>query len=277
MLRVVKNRHTTLLALLTVALYVGAVAVGLRVVTLNFRMPLIDPPAPKGLAMWHPPSLASIPNGSKGDSIRLGEKIFNQTPLYAAAHVGGKVSCDDCHAGGGTQPLASPMVGMPAAFPMYSERAKRKITLKDRIQECFVRSENGKPLDDDGVEMRAVVDYITWLSQPQPRMAPYTGRGLVKLPNLTGDPRHGERIYDAQCSGCHGDKGEGRWPNPPLWGADSFNDGAGMHGIPKMAAFVQQNMPANRKGMLTPQEAYDVSAFIHTQPRPAFNTAYAHF
>jgi thiosulfate dehydrogenase len=227
--------------------------------------------------MWQPPSRASIPAGSKGASILLGEHIFNETPIYAAEHTGARVSCDNCHAGHGTQPFASPMVGLPAAFPMYSARAGRDITLKDRIQECFVRSENGKPLDSNGAEMTAVVDYITWLSQPTESTAPYTGRGLVALPKLTPDPQHGATIYRAQCAGCHGENGEGRWPYPPVWGPDSFNDGAGMNGIPKMAAFVQQNMPMNRKGMLTPQEAYDVSAFIHAQPRSAFNPAYAHF
>ncbi len=44
-----------------------------------------------------------------------------------------------------------------------------------------------------------------------------------------------------------------------------------------MAAFVQHNMPQNRPGILTPQEAYDVSAFIHAQPRPAFNPAYKNY
>ena len=64
---------------------------------------------------------------------------------------------------------------------------------------------------------------------------------------------------------------------PPLWGPDSFNDGAGMHGVRKMAAFVQHNMPQNRPGILTPQDAYDVAGFIHKQPRPAFNPAYKNF
>jgi thiosulfate dehydrogenase len=86
--------------------------------------------------------------------------------------------------------------------------------------------------------------------------------------NLKTDPLHGADIYAAQCAGCHGSNGEG---NPylisPLWGDGSFNDGAGMYSIRKMAAFVQHNMPQNRMGILTPQEAYDVSAFIHNQPR----------
>ena len=269
------------MAALTVGLYVLAIIVGLRVKDLSFLSDLSTitghKPGPPYLAMWHPPSRSSIPNGPKGDSIRLGERIFNETPIYAAEHTGANISCDSCHAGHGTQPFASPMVGLPAVFPQYNARAGRKITLKDRIQECFVRSENGKPLDDDGPEMTAVVDYITWLSQPSDKTAAYVGRGLIKLPDLTPDPKHGAGIYYAQCAGCHGQHGEGRWPHPPLWGPNAFNDGAGMNGIPKMAAFVQQNMPMNRKGILTPQEAYDVSAFIHSQPHPAFNPEYAHF
>ena len=54
-------------------------------------------------------------------------------------------------------------------------------------------------------------------------------------------------------------------------------DGAGMNSVQKMAAFVQHNMPQNRMGILSPQDAYDVSAFIHTQPRPAFNQEYKSF
>jgi thiosulfate dehydrogenase len=64
---------------------------------------------------------------------------------------------------------------------------------------------------------------------------------------------------------------------PALWGKNSFNDGAGMNQVPKMAAFVQHNMPQNRMGILTPQEAYDVAAFVHQQPRPAFNQAFKHY
>jgi thiosulfate dehydrogenase len=44
-----------------------------------------------------------------------------------------------------------------------------------------------------------------------------------------------------------------------------------------MAAFAQHNMPQNRMGILSPQDAYDVSEFVQLQPRPAFNNAYKHF
>jgi thiosulfate dehydrogenase len=104
------------------------------------------------------------------------------------------------------------------------------------------------------------------------------GRGLLALADLPADPERGAAIYATQCAGCHGANGEGRRPVfPALWGPNSFNDGAGMHGIKKMAAFVQHNMPQNRMGILTPQQAYDVAAYIHTQPRPAFNNQFAHY
>jgi len=50
-----------------------------------------------------------------------------------------------------------------------------------------------------------------------------------------------------------------------------------MNNINKMAAFVQHNMPQNRMGILSAQEAYDVAGFVHAQPRPVFNTAYKNF
>jgi thiosulfate dehydrogenase len=262
-------------------LYCGAIFVGMKVKDLSglselpsfsTEVALLRKPA------WKPPSLATIPNGAHGDSIRMGMQIFNETPLYAAQYARARISCTSCHAEGGIQPYASPMVETPAAFPQFNARSGHVISLKDRIQECFVRSENGKPLEYNGATMLAVVDYIGWLSTPEPERKRYVGRGLVALKDLTPDPVRGQQIYAVQCAGCHGQNGEGR-PNefPPLWGPNSFNDGAGMNGVKKMAAFVKMNMPQNRMGMLTAQEAYDVSAFIHLQPRPAFDKAYAHY
>ena len=266
---------------LIVLLYCSAIAVGLRVRTLRGLSEFPDHAARDAAFQrlgWTPPAQSSIPGGTLGDSIRRGDAIFNETPLFASHFTPSKVSCASCHAEGGIQPFASAVVGVGATFPQYNQRAGHVISLEDRIQECFVRSENGKPLDYKGPEMRAIVDYIAWLSKPEPGRRPYIGRGLVKLPDLKPEPARGKAIYAEQCAGCHGEHGEGK-PNifPPLWGPDAFNDGAGMHGIAKMAAFVQHNMPQNRMGILSAQEAYDVSAYIHEQPRPAFNPAYKTF
>ena len=262
-------------AAFTFILYGAFILAGLAVKDLKFdRSEVSTHPGMAGT----PPPESSIPRGPRGNSIRLGRLLFTETPLYASQHATAKVKCSDCHAEGGMQPFASPVVAVPALFPMFNQRAGHIISLQDRIQECFVRSENGTPIDYNGEQMHALVDYINWLSMPEPSRQKFKGRGLVSLPELKPDPAHGAQIYASQCAGCHGQQGEGYLPLfPPLWGPNSFNDGAGMNGIPKMAAFVQHNMPQNRMGILSAQESYDVSAYIHAQPRPAFNRAYAKF
>jgi thiosulfate dehydrogenase len=264
------SRAVALIGGLTVLLYIAAIFFGFYVKDLSFDRSRFT----HGMD-WQPPPSASVPDDATGDKIRRGALIFDQTPLFASANAGNNLSCSDCHAEGGIQPYAAPMVNLPAEFPWYSKRAGHKISLKQRIQECFVRSENGKPLDYNGATMDDLMAYINWLSQPEPNHKPFQGRGLIDLPELKPNPTNGEQIYYTQCAGCHGNDGLGRAPMfPPLWGPKSFNDGAGMDKLPKMASFVQHNMPQNRMGILTPQQAYDVSAFIHQQPRPAFNPAY---
>jgi thiosulfate dehydrogenase len=227
---------------------------------------------------WQLPDAQSIPGGARGASILYGKQLMENTPALAPAYVGSRLTCNHCHIAGGIAPYAAPLVGTAQSFPKFSQRAGRIITLQDRIEECFVRSENGRPLPYDSREMQALVDYIGWLSQPAPQRLPFVGRGLITLPALTPDPVRGAQIYATQCAGCHGTDGAGGHPIfPPLWGPESFNTGAGMNRIAKMAAFVQANMPQNRKGALTAQEAYDVADYIHAQPRPAFNPAYSKY
>lgn len=207
--------------------------------------------------------------------IHQGKLIFDETPKYAKDYVGAKVACGDCHIQSGTAAYAAPMINLAGLFPMYNKRAGRVISLQNRIQECFARSENGRPLPVDSHEMQALVAYINWLSRDGEKGKPYAGRGFVKMPALTGDPVRGKAVYASQCAICHGTDGAGVSPIlPPVWGPDSYNDGAGMNNPDKMAAFVMHNMPQNNPGTLTSQEAYDVSAFIHTMPRPKFNEAY---
>ena len=210
--------------------------------------------------------------------VRQGKIVFDETPKYASAFVGNKLSCNDCHIQSGTADKAAPMINLAGLFPQYNKRAGRVISLQDRIRECFVRSENGKPLPDDSEAMRGLVAYINWLSRDGVKGKAYEGRGLAKLPMLTGNPKAGKLIYTEQCAACHGKHGTGAMPIlPPLWGRNSYNDGAGMDKPEKMAAFVSVNMPQNHPGTLTPQQAYDVSAYIHTMPRPKFNKAYKNY
>jgi thiosulfate dehydrogenase len=239
-------------------------------VSVSFSAPR-TPQAADSRKVWVAPDPATIPTGPLGDSIRLGMQVFNETPKYAERYVGNKLSCTHCHIDGGTVSQGMPMVGLPGLFPMYRDREKAVVTFEERIEQCFQRSESGHRIPNDGPEMTGLVAYTQWLSKDEVTGRPFPGRGLANLPELTGDPAKGGKIYSEQCSVCHGADGAGKLPvAPALWGPNSYSDGAGMNQIPKMAAFVQHNMPQTAPGTLTPQEAYDVAAFVNSKPHTVF-------
>jgi thiosulfate dehydrogenase len=194
------------------------------------------------------------------------------------------LNCTNCHLNAGTVAGGSPFVGISAFFPSYAPRAGRVITLADRINGCFLRSMNGKPLPVDSADMNAMVAYFDWMkreTKPQDKVA---GRGVgVMSMAIKPDVENGKRVYAAQCAVCHGKDGEGlkqadgRVIYPPLWGDNSFNIGAGMARTYTAAAFIQHNMPIGShekfplgQGGLSDQEAVDVAEYFSHQPRPDF-------
>jgi thiosulfate dehydrogenase len=221
------------------------------------------------------PTISSPRGDDQSQLVRQGRQIFDETPRYAPSYTGAKIACGDCHINSGNEPYAVPMVDLAGQFPMVSKRAGRMISLEERIQECFLRSENGRPPPPDSPEMHALVAYINWLSRAEVNGKPYPGRGLVKLAALTGDATKGKQAYASQCAACHGRRGAGFPPTmPPVWGPASYNDGAGINRTDTMAAFLFHNMPKNHPGTLTTQQSFDIAAFLHTMPRPKFNQAY---
>jgi thiosulfate dehydrogenase len=72
---------------------------------------------------------------------------------------------------------------------------------------------------------------------------------------------------------CHGESGEGQTSGeeyvfPALWGADSFNWGAGMHRINTAAGFIKANMPFGKGGTLSDEDAWHAAAFMNSHERP---------
>ena len=58
---------------------------------------------------------------------------------------------------------------------------------------------------------------------------------------------------------------------PPLWGNDSYNNGAGMNRVITAAQFIKANMPFDdlyESQKLTDEEAYDVAGYINQMQRP---------
>lgn len=199
-------------------------------------------------------------------------------------NVGNALNCASCHLNAGTVADGSPYVGVSAFFPGYAPRAGRVITLAERINGCFLRSMNGKPLPPDSEQMQAMVAYFDWMRRETRPGDKVEGRGVGKVSHrIVPAVDNGKRIYAAQCALCHGSNGEGvkddagRWVYPPLWGDESFNIGAGMARTYTAAGFVQRNMPIAfhdrfplGQGGLTDQEAVDVAEYFTHQPRPDF-------
>lgn len=208
------------------------------------------------------------------DMIVLGYDIMLHTPKYASVYMGNTLSCTNCHFCGGNttggKNGAISLVGVVCSYPSYSERDHKTITIEDRIQNCFMRSLNGKAIPKDSKEVQALVHYFNWISQDVRHFKKIPWRGLRNL-NSTHTPnaKNGATYYAEFCAPCHGDHGEGSMQAPPLWGENSFNDGAGMHTLPRLSAFIYDNMPYENPN-LTVEQALDIAGFIILQDRPHF-------
>jgi thiosulfate dehydrogenase len=250
----------------------------------RLRAELGAQPANTAGPRFEAPRLADMLKEKNAAQLILGARLNIETGRLLPQHVGNGLNCANCHLNAGTVGGGSPYVGVSAAFPSYAARAGRVITLEDRINGCFPRSMNGKPLPPGSQDMQAMLAYIEWMRRDAQPGEKVPGRGIGKIDQkLKPDPVNGERIYHAQCAACHGAQGEGirspsgQWVYPALWGAQSFNIGAGMARTYTAAAFVKRNMPIALhdrfplgQGGLSDQEAVDVAEFFTHQPRPDF-------
>jgi len=191
-----------------------------------------------------------------------------------------RMACASCHLGGGTETGMLSLLQSAAVYPRFSGRDGGMRDLTDRINGCMTRSMNGRALPRDSPEMVAMVAYVTSLGE----VYAATGAGqravnepaAFKTPARAADLPAGERVFGDRCAICHGANGAGlqATPNradgyvfPPLWGPDSFNDGAGMHRVLTAARFIKAKMPLGQPD-LTDDQAFDVAAFINSKPRP---------
>jgi len=230
----------------------------------------------------------SLDDSRLSADIRLGFRIFTNTRGEVPQFTPGRMSCNNCHLNGGQREKSLPLIGVVGMFPEYNRRSGRLFTLGDRIVDCFLRSQNatGAPgaVEDPpsltSREVLAVVAYLTWLSKGYQVGANPAWRGQNAIPAASLipiaklDPARGESIFLDRCTTCHGTDGQGvsigdKRPGP-LWGPDSWNDGAGAARIYTLAGIIRYSMPYLNPGSLTDEEAQQLAAFINSKPRPAF-------
>ena len=226
---------------------------------------------------FNPPAETSMPPGPRGIAIQEGKRLLTETRQHLPQNVGNGLNCTSCHLAAGTVPYAAPWVGIWGVFPEYRSRSGKLISLPERVNDCFVRSMNGKPLAYDSTEMINIMAYMQWLSTDVPTGMSVKGRGFGAIDNnLNPNALHGKQVYVGKCASCHGAEGlgmrnsAGGYVFPPVWGKDSFNDGAGMARTFTAAAFIKHNMPLGQGSTLTDQDALDVAEFLTHQMRPVY-------
>lgn len=217
---------------------------------------------------------------------RLGHDLIEHTSYYFGpkgkiATITNGMECQNCHMQSGIIPWGNNFSAVVMSYPRFSNRSGKMMSVSRRVNDCFERSLNGLAIDTNGREMHAIIAYMHWLDDDIPPGKKPVGSGIMKLKYLdrAADPAKGKVVFINNCQRCHGENGEGK-PNqnssgfiyPPLWGANSFNTGAGLFRISTFAGFIKTNMPFEEANYqhpkLTDEEAWDVAAFVNSQPRP---------
>src|SRR5262249_16650940 len=106
------------------------------------------------------PRLANLLSAPNADQLVRGMRLNAETKALRPNNVGADLNCASCHLNAGTVADATPYVGVSVLFPSYSARAGSVITLAQRINGCFLRSMNGKPIATDSPEMQAMIAYF---------------------------------------------------------------------------------------------------------------------
>ena len=225
-------------------------------------------PTTPGIVKLPAPADSEIPDGALGASIRRGRALLAATPDSLPHNVGAQLRCTSCHLDDGTRVNAAPLVGVYARFPQFRDRSNSVAIIEDRVNDCFQRSMNGRALAYDSREMRDIVAWLAFLSRGTPVHTDTTPRGIPLLAALRPDTAAGRAQFTTTCAACHGMDGQGSPAGPPLWGPKSYNIGASMARLRTSASFIKYNMPNDRPGTLTAQQAFDLAAYVNSHSRP---------
>lgn len=247
---------------------------------------------------WNPQKLI-FDNSRITDLVKEGYYLIAESSKYmgplandpSLRYAGNNLSCTNCHLNGGTLSGSASWIGILERFPQFRGRENKIGTIEERINGCMERSMNGIPLPEESSQMKAMIAYMEWISSELPDLNTkiFKGYPAIKIPEFAVDLEQGKSVYTRECVTCHGSNGEGiryqeenkGYQYPPLWGKDSYNDGAGMHRVITSAAFIKNNMPylqANWENpKLTDEEAYHVAGYINSFDRPKKSNKIADF
>lgn len=258
------------------------------IATVRHRDPaaaVVPAAAAKPATVWQAPDSNGIPHTETGALIRYGKRLIANTAFYlgpkgVVASITNGMNCQNCHLEAGTRPYGNNYSAVYSTYPKFRERSGSVEDIYKRVNDCLERSLNGKSLDTGSREMQAIRAYLQWLGRDVPHHIKPAGAGISDIPfqSRAADTGKGRIVYMQQCGRCHGNAGQGL-PNadsstyayPPLWGAHSYTVSAGLYRISRLAGFIKDNMPfgaSHDVPQLNDEQAWDIAAFINSQPRP---------
>ncbi len=245
-------------------------------------------PGNNTVAYWIAPDISSIKDAKQKQQVLYGKELIAHTSRYFGPNgsllkISNGLNCQNCHLQAGTAVFGNNYGSVASLFPKFRARSGAVENVYKRVNDCFERSLNGKAIDTAGAAMQAIVAYINFLGANVEKGKKAAGSGFNDLAYLdrAADPEKGIVIFTAKCQSCHQANGEGilnadktEFTYPALWGNSSYNDGAGLYRIITFAKYIKYNMPQGTTYLnpqLTDEEAWDVAAFVNTQPRPHIN------
>jgi len=237
---------------------------------------------------WIAPDITNIKGSALESQILYGRELIAHTSQYlgpkgSVMQISNGMNCQNCHLDAGTKIFGNNYGSVSSTFPKFRARSGTNENIYKRVNDCFERSLNGESLDTLSAEMQAIKAYMIFLGSNVEKGTNVKGAGLKDVPYLdrAADPEKGKIVYHAKCASCHMAQGEGIMANggleyvyPPLWGQNSYNDGAGLYRLSNLSKYVKYNMPLGATYLtpqLTDEESWDVAAYINSQPRPRKN------
>ena len=241
---------------------------------------LVDP-----ATVWKAADWSVMDQEPNAEELNYGKELVANTAEYLGPKgkvkaISNGMNCQNCHLQGGTAPFGNNYSAVAATYPKFRARSGTEEDIQKRINDCFERSLNGKPLARDSKEMKAMVAYINWVGKEVPKGEIPIGSGLYEVPLLdrAADPIKGKLVYEKQCASCHQTDGKGQakldgtgYVYPPLWGEASYNHGAGLYRLSRFAGYVKANMPLGatfEQPILSDEESWDLAAYVNSMERP---------
>jgi thiosulfate dehydrogenase len=236
---------------------------------------------------WPSFDVNALPVDSTSKMIRYGYNLLMETSNIVGPGVkdssmrfaGNNLECRNCHFDAGLSKNTFNLVGVANRYPSVDKSTGQSTSLVQRVNGCFERSMNGRPMPEESFHMKSIVAYLNWISSGVPKDLEGINIKDVRKIDRAPDPLRGKSVFANNCMSCHADLGLGVLKNPeihggvkyiipPVAGPDSFNDAAGMANMEYLVKFLKTQMPKNKPGSLSLEDSYDAAAYVLTLQRP---------